>query len=86
MKEYTIKNLFSGHDIIHHENCWQEHCWICDGGIQICKTCNTMEGALTTQCCGKKLHREVANAVHQGKIDFVDGKWIRGKNNGTTVS
>lgn len=79
-REYTVKDEKSGHDIIHHENCQQNSCWVCDGGLWLCKTCGTMEGALTTHCCGKRLHPEVANAVHQGKIDFVDGKWIRGKN------
>jgi len=58
-------------------NCNRTGCMFCDGGLFSCTVCNGFEGTLTTECCGHKLHPTVLHAVYTGKIDYVNGKWIK---------
>lgn len=61
-----------------HTDCQKEHCHICDGGLFVCSVCNGAEGELTTECPGYRVEASVLEDVHQGKRDFVGGKWTTG--------
>jgi hypothetical protein len=46
--------------------------------LAVCKVCNLAEGSLTTDCPEEPSYKK-SEDVYNGKIDFVDGKWIRRK-------
>jgi hypothetical protein len=54
-------------------------CWVCEGGLSICKVCGLYEGSLTTECPGYECYAEKGDDVYAGKIDFRDGQWVEGK-------
>lgn len=60
-----------------HTNCQKEHCNICDGGLSVCTVCKGAEGDLTTECCGHFVSDIFRQQVYNGKIDFIDGKWVK---------
>ena len=53
-------------------------CWLCDGGLAICKVCGLYEGSLTTECPGYECYKEKADKVYAGEIDFRNGEWVEG--------
>lgn len=60
-------------------NCKKEgNCMICDGGLAICKICGLYEGSLTTECPSYDCYKDKSDDVYAGKIDFRDGKWVKG--------
>ena len=59
-----------------HQECDDQHCDVCDGGLAICVVCGGAEGTLTTDCQGRAMSEEEQEAVHKGQIDFVEGRWI----------
>lgn len=56
--------------------CGDINCWVCEGGLFICKVCGLMEGSLTTDCPGVSSYPDHAQEVYQGLEDFVDGRWV----------
>ena len=51
-------------------------CVVCQCGI--CDKCGLFEGCLTTECPGVQSYSEHHDRVHQGREDFVDGRWTSG--------
>lgn len=49
----------------------------CNETCFVCSVCGAYEGGLATECPGSKIHYEVQKAIHEGKIDFKNGKWIK---------
>jgi putative hydrolases of HD superfamily len=45
-------------------------CMFCDGGLFACDRCNSLEGATTTRCPGRKMTAEEHDAVYDGRLDF----------------
>lgn len=45
-------------------------------GISQCLFCDGAEGALPTDCPGRKLSYDELEAIHHGKRDFVGGQWV----------
>jgi hypothetical protein len=52
------------------------NCWVCEGGLFICKACGLLEGSLTTECPGVPSFSEHARNVYEGLEDFVGGEWV----------
>lgn len=65
------------HVRVQHNHCELANCPICDGGLFICRICNGAEGTLTADCPGIIINQEQQNQIYQGKLDYVNGKWIR---------
>lgn len=53
----------------------ERHCIFCDGGLASCTVCGGGEVTLATECPGRKMTPEEADAVMDGGLDFVGGKW-----------
>lgn len=64
------------HIRVRHTNC-KVHCPICDGSLFACRICNGAEGTLTTECPGTIINEEKQNLIYNGKLDFINGKWIK---------
>lgn len=43
--------------------------------LAMCKVCGLAEGGLTTDCPGQPCNK--GEDVYCGKIDFIDGKWVK---------
>lgn len=52
-------------------------CRFCDGGLGWCIRCDGAEIELTKTCPGRKLTREERAAITDGRLNFVNGRWIR---------
>jgi hypothetical protein len=52
------------------------NCVICAGGLFICEVCGGAEGSLPTECPGRPMCGWQIQAVLDGSLDFIDGKWI----------
>lgn len=50
-------------------------CMFCQGGLSACTVCGGLEGALTTQCPGRKLSEEEIDLVYAQQIDFNQHRW-----------
>jgi len=59
-----------------HEDCYIQHCSVCDGGLAICTVCGLIEGSLTTDCPGEDCWLARGDAIYAGKIDFREGAWV----------
>jgi hypothetical protein len=47
----------------------------------VCAVCECYEGSLTTECPGEPVGFATQNLIYtEGKLDFRDGQWVRGKN------
>lgn len=57
-----------------HEN---PGCMFCDGGLTACGTCGGLEGGMPTQCPGRAMTGDEADAVYAGALDFRAGEWVR---------
>lgn len=66
----------SGHVAIKHEQCDQNHCMFCDGGLFACTRCGSFEGATTTHCPGQSMSADQYDAVYAGTLDYRDGAWV----------
>jgi hypothetical protein len=64
------------HVRLEHDNCREEHCGYCDGGLFTCKVCGASEGELPKSCPGETMTEKQRSAVMAGHIEYVDGKWI----------
>lgn len=51
-------------------------CMFCDGGLFGCRVCSSFEGATTSQCPGRRMSVEEADAVYAGLLDYRDGSWV----------
>lgn len=60
----------------HKCNCHEMGCMFCDGGLFKCDTCNSFEGATTTDCPGVKMCQDQIDAVYAGTLDYRNGAWI----------
>lgn len=56
--------------------CNAERCFVCDGGLALCEICGGAEASMPKDCPGYRLHAKRLDAIQDGKIDFIDGKWI----------
>jgi hypothetical protein len=63
------------HEYEHHENCNNDNCFICDGGLAVCTVCGCAEGTLSTDCPGYPVPDEKQQLIYQKKLDFIDGYW-----------
>lgn len=53
-------------------------CPYCDGGLSLCIVCNALEGALTTECCGRPITEEEERQIYnEGTLDFINGEWVK---------
>lgn len=59
-------------------DCEKHACMFCQGGLFACAVCNSLEGATTTECPGKRMTADQSEKVYTGKLDFVGGKWVYG--------
>ncbi len=60
----------------YHDNEYYAHqCMFCDGGLTACTVCNGFEGAMTTQCPGRRMTTTENDEVYAGKLDFRGGRW-----------
>lgn len=57
-------------------------CPVCDAepGDDFCTVCegSSDQSTLTTECAGRALNRAERHLIAEGKLDFVDDKWIDG--------
>lgn len=58
--------------------CHETACQFCDGGLFACVRCGSFEGATTTECPGEQIIRYKSDAVYEGRLDYVGGKWVWG--------
>jgi hypothetical protein len=65
-----------------HQKCTRIACMICDGGLALCSVCGLLEGALTTDCCGKKVSYDTQDLIYKGgNLDFREGYgWVNEPN------
>jgi len=68
----------TSHVYLKHKNCLLNYCPICDGRLAECTVCGLVEGALTSECPGVQCFMEKSDDVYQGKIDYVNGAWVKG--------
>ncbi len=68
----------SGHIWLHHRNCYDWNCYVCEGGLAICMVCGLVEGELTTKCVGRPLSQtEWKNLIgNGGNMDWDGAGWI----------
>lgn len=56
--------------------CEDPECFVCSGGLGLCKICGGAEGSLTTHCCGHALDGDVHELVQGGSLDYrADLSW-----------
>jgi hypothetical protein len=70
------------HVLVVHNNCTDDHCPICDGGLCVCSVCGGADSSLTTECSGKIIPAWLETAVSNSYVDFIGGRWLiteRGK-------
>jgi len=67
---YAIKSGKYEHAILHHLNCEENNCPMCDGGISFCVECGEYEGGLTKHCWGGDRKYKEVNWVEK---DFLFG-------------
>lgn len=63
-------------------------CTFCDGGLAACTVCGGTEGSLTTHCPGYECEKSHGEAIYNGYIDYINGRWrmLKGiKNESTAV-
>lgn len=51
-------------------------CFVCMAGLALCETCGGAEASLPTHCPQQKMSVELADAVQDGELDFIDGRWM----------
>lgn len=64
----------------HHQlicTCDGYNCMFCAGGLFACEVCHTLEGAVPTHCPGAPIDEFTQMLVYQGKLDFLNGNWVR---------
>jgi hypothetical protein len=59
----------------HDDDYYAIHCMFCDGGLSACTVCGGLEGALTTQCPGRKLTEDELDRVYGFLLDFNHNRW-----------
>jgi len=64
------------HKYIVHDNCTEEHCGICHGGLLVCGVCGCAAGRLASECPGYDCRAKHGDAIHSGKKDFRGGRWV----------
>lgn len=57
--------------------CDSEDCPCCSGGLAWCAVCGGAEGSLPKECPGVTMSPEQLDAVYAGKLNFVNGMWVR---------
>jgi hypothetical protein len=57
-------------------SCFEDGCFICNGGLADCTVCGGAEAALTTECCGEKLPVNILDSVQANELDFIGGHWV----------
>lgn len=56
----------------------EDQCGCCNFcNLNVCEVCGEYEAGLTTDCCGRKVTTEETELILNGKLDFIDGKWVR---------
>ena len=58
-----------------HNNCENDLCPVCTGGVCHCTICKATEAALTSDCVGRPLTSLEACCISNG-YDFKDGEWL----------
>lgn len=57
-------------------DCQHDRCTICDGGLAYCKTCQSGECEVTTNCPGAPMTEEQSAEVCAGRLDYWSGVWL----------
>lgn len=63
------------HIAVTHTYCDAAHCVICHGGLFLCQTCGSAEGASTDDCPGVRLTLWASDEVYAGRLNFRAGAW-----------
>lgn len=56
-------------------------CFICDGGLFLCKNCGCLEGGLASECPNYRISYDDEQSIYKGEIDFIGGRWVGGHRN-----
>ena len=59
--------------------CDDPHCFVCEGGLCLCRYCGGLEGCLTTDCPMVPTDAQTRDRVFRGELDFYEGKWREGR-------
>jgi hypothetical protein len=59
------------HKLLRHENCADECCGICEGGLALCTVCGGAEASMPTDCPGRLLTDEEVQGILDGHLDYV---------------
>jgi hypothetical protein len=51
-------------------------CMFCDGSVYACNICGGIEGGMPASCPGRMMTADEICGVRDGKLDFVNGKWM----------
>jgi hypothetical protein len=58
--------------------CNKQGCWDCVlCSCFLCGVCGGFEGSLPTECPHEKMTDQQREDVYAGKLDYVNGKWVR---------
>lgn len=68
--------LFSRHRLHSVHSCLDPECRVCLGGLSLCETCSGAEGAMPTDCPQEPMTYRQTQAVYDGEVDFVRGRWV----------
>ncbi len=63
------------HIYLGHADCAEGHCLFCIGTPGFCIVCKGSEGEIPTECPGRPMTRDQADAVRTGELDYRDGRW-----------
>lgn len=61
--------------------CDNPFCFICEGGLSVCKVCGGAGGDLPSECPGVKMSSTQRDMVYNGLLDYRNGTWKPGQNN-----
>lgn len=55
-------------DHVYHEECGNERCPVCSGGLSLCVVCNGAEGELLSYCPGYRLNSGTLDDIYKRKV------------------
>jgi len=72
----TAINQSFRHEAVLHQDCRNDLCPLCVGGLFMCLLCGGTEASLPTDCPGEALTNEQAEGILNGRLDFRGGHWV----------
>lgn len=61
---------FPGHKWAHCEKHNCQGCFLCCGGLSLCRNCGGFEGSTPTDCPGYRMTERTADLVYAGSLDY----------------